>query len=259
MKNIQLKIMYDGNYFSGWQRLNNAGNGKPSIQGFLEEQLRSLFKEEISLIGSGRTDAGVHAIAQCANFHTESELSTEEMVARLNEMLPDSIRISDMFIVPNEFHSRYDVSGKTYEYWIDTRERASVFTRNYCYPLEQKLNLEAMKSGAGLLIGTHDFRAFCTYRSNMKSTIRTIYDIQIIKENRYRNSEEIKISITGNGFLYHMVRIIAGTLVEIGLNKRTPESIKKALSSGKRTDAGMRLDSRGLYLKNVMYQELKKR
>lgn len=253
MRNIKFAIMYDGSGYSGWQRVNNVKATKPSIQGLLEQIFSEVLLEPIVVVASGRTDAGVHAIQQIANFFTQNNIDLATLEKTINKALPEDIRIYSLEEVPKSFHSRYDAKQKTYEYRISTRDRESVFTRKYVYPLNESLHINKMKAGAKYLIGKHDFKAFSTDRKDGKSTERTIYDIQITEINNNFGTTELSILITGDGFLYHMVRIIAGTLVEIGLLKRSPESIKEVLASKERTNAGMMLGSQGLFLKDVKY------
>lgn len=253
MQNIKMIIMYDGSAYAGWQRLSNAENENKSIQYILEKTLETILNESVKLIGSGRTDAGVHAYHQVANFHTANKIEAHEIKAKLNQLLPEDIKIVDTELAHKDFHSRYDATSKTYEYYIDMRERASVFGRKYALSLERSLNIDAMQEAAIYLVGTHDFKAFCTERKNQNSTIRTIYELSIVKENRFPGTEEIKISITGEGFLYNMVRILVGTLIEIGLKEREPISVKEIFDKGLRMNAGVTVSPQGLFLANVQY------
>lgn len=252
-RNIRLNISYDGSGYNGWQRL---ANNRKTVQGTLEDCLSAILDEKIQIIGSGRTDVGVHALAQVANFHTSSSLSLNEILDKLRERLPRDIWVRDIFEVNKDFHSRFDAVSKTYEYRIELGERQSVFTSKYCYFTKEKLNIKAMQLGATYLIGEHDFKAFCTDRKDGKSTVRTIYDLQVIpcvNDRFYRPIDEIRIHITGNGFLYNMVRIIVGTLLEVGEGKRKAEDIKDILQSKKRENSGVTAQSQGLYLVEVRY------
>lgn len=250
-----ITLMYDGTCYNGWQRLRNRKDGSVTIQGLLEDTLSGMLNESIQVIGSGRTDAGVHALQQVCNFHTLSNWSTEELRKDLNLRLPMDIRVIKVEETSKDFHARYDAISKVYEYRIDTRERESVFTRKSTYPNQKELNLDAMKAAAAYLIGTHDFKAFSTDRKDGKSTIRTIHDINIYRvDDKYRS--EVRIECKGDGFLHHMIRIIAGTLVEVGNGQRTIESVSSALISRKRCNAGALLYPQGLFLKQVNYKPL---
>lgn len=249
-----LKIQYDGSSYSGWQRLTAA---KRTVQAILEQCLSEILEEEITVIGSGRTDTGVHAIEQTANFHTDSDIGTEILREQMNRLLPDDICILAIREVDKNFHSRYKAVSKTYEYRIEVGERQSVFTNRYCYFAQQSLDIKSMEKAALCLIGEHDFKGFSTDRKDGKSTVRTIYDIKIYSYKNlthFRPIEEIRIQINGNGFLYNMVRIIAGTLIEVGEGKRKPECIIDILKSKNRELAGMTAYPQGLYLLTVRYQ-----
>lgn len=253
-RNLMLKIEYDGSAYSGWQRLSDNPR---TIQETLERYLSEILKEEILVTGSGRTDTGVHALEQTANFFTVSPILTESLREELNIRLPKDIRILEVSDVDKSFHSRYGAVSKIYEYRIETGERQSVFTSRHCYFLSVSLDIKAMQKAAVLFIGEYDFRGFSTDRKDGKSTIRTIYDLKVysyVNTTYCRPINEIRIQINGNGFLYNMVRIIAGTLIEVGEGKRRPESIKEILESGKRELAGMTAQPQGLYLVKVRYQ-----
>lgn len=253
-RNIKLTLSYDGNAFSGWQRVENAKENKPSIQKLLEETIEQMTGQKANVTGSGRTDAGVHALGQVANVHLDIKNSEEEIKKELNQRLPAEIRVMHVLFVKESFHSRYDAVSKTYLYRVDTGERESAFTRKYAYPTGKSLDLEAMRKAAAYLIGTHDFKAFCTDRKDGKPTVRTITDITIVEEENGYHGKEVKIYVTGNGFLYHMVRIIAGTLLEAGLLSRDPKSVKEALEKKDRGLAGQTLSSVGLFLEKVEYK-----
>jgi tRNA pseudouridine38-40 synthase len=239
--------MYDGSGYKGWQRLGNTDKKLP-IQTVLEECLSQYFEEDIKLIGSGRTDAGAHALGQVANFYCQSMQPVEVMRKGLNEVLPKDIAIFSVEEVGKEFHSRYSAKTKTYEYRIDQGETQSVFTRKYTYHVPTPLNQEAMQKATAYIIGTHDFKAFSTDRKDDKSTIRTIESIAI-----HNDSGELRITITGNGFLYNMVRIIVGTLLEVGQGNRRPEDMQSILESKNRQRAGVTVSSQGLFLCQVRY------
>ncbi len=255
MRNIKLILEYDGSSYAGWQRLGITGK-KRSIQGILEKCLTEYLREDIKVIGSGRTDAGVHALGQVANFHCVSERPENEIMEELNILLPDDIKVHFIKEVGKEFHSRYSATAKTYEYRIDRGEVQSVFTRKYTYHVPEPLDTDIMDKAAAFLIGTHDFKAFSADRKDGKSTVRTIEEIKIYGPPvlKYQNpSDELRIAITGDGFLYNMVRIITGTLIEIGKGINKPEAIPEILKGKKRQQAGITVSPRGLFLVKVRY------
>ena len=251
-RNIRLTLMYDGTNYNGWQRLSDT-EGIASIQGLLEQRLSEIIGSRIHVIGSGRTDAGVHALHQVCNFYTNSTMESDQLLKELNLYLPEDVRILSAQKVSDNFHSRYDALSKVYEYRLDIRERESVFTRKYSYPTLGDLDINRMKSAALLLTGTHDFKAFQTDRKDGKSTIRNIQRIHIYCVADNRNQKEVRIECTGDGFLHHMVRIIAGTLYEIGKGQRQVESVRDALESKERSKAGILLEPKGLFLTRVNY------
>ncbi len=261
MKNIKLTISYDGTKYLGWQRLTGEKR-KKSIQGIVEDALKQIFGQEILLIGSGRTDAGVHARGQVANFHVPSaflrliekrytEGSLEEKLRRAcNEVLPEDICVLQVQLVSKEFHSRYSALAKTYEYIIDCREVPQVFWRKRALWIGQKLDLEQMKKAVPFLIGEKDFRAFSTKDpgGKKKNTVRTVYSIELEEQNHL-----LYIRVRGNGFLYNMVRIIVGTLIGVGTGQKSLSEVQCAIETGERKYAGYTASSVGLYLKNVEY------
>ena len=244
MRNIKLTIEYDGKDFNGWQKQPN----KLNIQGNIEKVISEITKEEIELIGSGRTDAGVHAIGQVANFKTNSNIPIEKFAIAINSRLKKSIIIKKAEEVPERFHSRYNCKKKTYRYIINNSDMGSAIYRNLEYNIKMPLNLENMKKASKYFDGEHDFSAFKASGTSSKSSVRTIYSADVKKEN-----ERIIIELTGNGFLYNMVRIISGTLVEVGLGKIRPEEIKDIIDSKNRQMAGKTLPPYGLYLVEVNY------
>lgn len=254
-RNIKLIISYDGTNYSGWQRIPKAVNGDYSIQGLLEELLSEVLLEPIKLIGSGRTDAGVHALGQVANFYSRSNLDVNTIRQKMNQVLPEDIKILQVNEVDLDFHSRFDAVEKIYQYIIDTRERESVFFRKYSYACGKALNIEAMRQAAKLLIGTMDYKSFCTDRKDGKSTIRTISEIKIEELRQNRNQQGIIFTFCGNGFLHHMIRIITGTLLEVGTQERSVESVRQAILGKKREYAGITLYPQGLFLKQVIYEK----
>lgn len=244
--NYRLVLQYDGTNYNGWQR---QGNTESTIQALLEEILGTYFQEKIELKGSGRTDKGVHAKAQTANFYTSKKADLEELKNWLNETLPSDIRVTGSDEVPTAFHSRKSAVSKTYEYTIWNSEKKNVFYRRYAYSVTQPLDLEKMEQAARLLCGTHDFIGFSSLKDSGKSTIRTIEKIQLEKQ-----GERILIRFTGNGFLFHMVRILTGTLLEVGRGKKEPEEVKKIFYEKKRTLAGETVPANGLKLISVSYE-----
>lgn len=210
MRNIKLTIEYDGRDFNGWQKQPN----KLNIQGEIEKAISTITKEEVELNASGRTDAGVHALGQVANFKTNSEMELDRLVLALNANLKKSIVIKKAEEVSEDFHARYNCKEKTYRYIIDNSQVGSAIYRYLEYHIPQKLDYEKMKEAIKYFEGTHDFKAFKASGTSSKSSVRTIYKANIEKKN-----DKIIIELTGNGFLYNMVRIISGTLVDVGLRK----------------------------------------
>ena len=251
--NIKMVISYDGSRYLGWQRLGGKQKTQ-SIQGFIEDILEDIAGYSIAITGSGRTDAGVHALGQVANFHVPSSFflshTLEELQQQCNERLPEDIRICSVEEVPECFHSRYSATKKTYEYHVDTREVPVVFTRKYALWEPKALNLSAMRECSRLFVGKHDFKAFSTQRQAEKDTVRTIFDFFI-----EQREEELIFSVCGDGFLYNMVRILVGTLLEVGRGERTRQQVAEALHTGDRQLAGYTVSSVGLFLKEVVYKD----
>ena len=244
MRNIRLHISYDGTRYRGWQRLSGAEN---TIQGKIEQVLTRVLDEEIEISGSGRTDAGAHARGQVANFHCKSTMPCDEILSQLRRYLPEDIGIESCQEAAPLFHARLNCKTKTYCYRLWNSSKPCIFQRRYVYVVEEALDVPAMEKAAQFLLGEHDFSAFCAKRSSKKSTIRRIDSLAI-----ERQGEELVFRITGNGFLYNMVRIIVGTLIEVGLHKRTADSIP-ALFGAKREEAGYLVPAQGLCLMEVTY------
>ena len=244
MRNIRLDICYDGTRYRGWQRLANTDQ---TIQGKLETALSRILGENIEISGSGRTDAGVHAKGQVANFHTQSNMPCPEMLAQLRKYLPEDIGILSVKDCSDRFHARLNAKEKTYCYRIWNSESPCVFGRRYVYQLPEKLDLSAMREAADLLLGEHDFSAFCGNPKMKKSTVRFIRSIEL-----RRCGEELRIYYTGNGFLQNMVRILTGTLIEVGRGERSAASIPE-LFGLKRSEAGFLAPAQGLCLEEVFY------
>lgn len=245
MPNYKMKISYDGRKYNGWQK--QPGNTN-TIQGKLEEILEKLLDEQVEVIGSGRTDAGVHALLQVANVKVSRDISEEELMIGLNDHLPKDIRILDIKKASDRFHARLNATGKHYSYRIDNGRVADLFTRKYTTRVEKKLDIKAMRNAASYLIGEHDFTSFCTNSGKKKSKVRIIYSIDITAVNG-----KVSIDLHGNGFLYNMVRIISGTLIEVGLGKRKPEEVKDILEAKDRSRAGITAPPTGLFLVGVDY------
>lgn len=245
MRNIKMTVEYDGSRYKGFQRLKD---NEMTIQGKIESVLSKMTNEQVEIIGSGRTDMGVHAYGQVINFKTNSNNSIEKMQRYLYEYLPEDIVIRNIEEVGDRFHSRYNAKSKIYLYRIDNNKFHSAFNRKYSYHVEKKLDLELMREGSKYLIGEHDFTSFASSKSKKKSNVREIYSIEIQK-----NKNLIEIYIEGNGFLYNMVRIIVGALVDVGLKKKIPEDIKSMIEAKSRIEASDTAPSKGLFLYKVKY------
>ena len=244
MRNIRLDICYDGTRYKGWQRLTGVDN---TIQGKLEQTLSRILGESIEISGSGRTDAGAHAAHQIANFHCESGMPCQEILSQLRRYLPEDIGIYSCSEASPRFHARLNARRKTYRYRVWNSPAPCVFDRRFVYVLPEELDLERMCIAAEYFLGERDFSAFNANKRFKKSTLRHIYNLEIC-----RKGDEIEFLFTGNGFLYNMVRIMVGTLIEVGRGDRTPESIL-ALFGGKREEAGFLVPAQGLCLMEVEY------
>lgn len=248
MSNYKIIVQYDGTRYKGWQIQTTT---EDTIQGKLTKVLEGLVGYPVEVIGSGRTDAGVHAYGQVANFHIKEGFAGEEILSWLNQYLPQDIAVTAIEEVDERFHSRYHATAKTYRYRIHTGKISNVFERKYIYSYGQQLDVTRMRQAAQLLIGTHDFAAFCGNRKMKKSTTRTIFDIVITE-----SEQEITIDYTGDGFLQNMIRIITGTLIEIGRGDREPEYIMQILESKNRDNAGYTAPPQGLALMKVNYAKM---
>lgn len=244
MRNIRLDICYDGTRYRGWQRLGNSDN---TVQGKLETALSRILGENIEISGSGRTDAGVHAKGQVANFHTESAMPCQEILAQLRRYLPEDIGMIGVKDCADRFHARLNAREKTYCYRIWNSDAPCVFDRRYVYRLPEELDLAAMREASDHLLGEHDFSAFCGNPKMKKSTVRFIRSIEF-----RRCGEELRIYYTGDGFLQGMVRILTGTLIEVGRGERSAASIPE-LFGAKRSEAGFLAPAQGLCLEEVFY------
>ena len=244
MRNVRLDICYDGTRYKGWQRLAGTDN---TIQGKLETALSRILGEEIELSGSGRTDAGTHALCQVANFHCTNPMPVEEILQKLRMYLPEDIGIYSCRNASPRFHARLNAKTKTYRYRVWNSEQPCVFERKFVYVHPEHLDIHAMRQAAGYFLGEHDFSAFCVNRNRKKSTVRYIeaFEISVVEN-------EIHFTVSGNGFLHHMVRIMVGTLLEIGRGEREPEEIL-ALFGGARAESGALIPACGLCLMEVTY------
>ena len=254
MNNYKLTLQYDGSRYNGWQKQNDTGN---TIQQILTDIISGYTGERIKLIGSGRTDAGVHALGQVANFRCRCRIEPDAFMEKANKALPEDIRIIKVQQAADAFHSRYSSLGKTYVYRLDTGSVRSVFERKYSWRIEEDINLCAMRKAAVHLTGEHDFRAFCTDAKEMPYTVKNIYSIEFHENYSCLKNQKIpgiiEIEYSGSGFLYNMVRILTGTLVDIGLGKFRPDDIETMLSAGVRSGTGQLAPAKGLLLKNVEY------
>ena len=244
MRNLRLDLCYDGTRYRGWQRLQDSDQ---TIQGKLETALSRILGEEVEVSGSGRTDAGAHAKKQVANFHCESAMPCQEILSNLRRYLPEDIGIYSCSEVSDRFHARLNARRKTYCYRIWNSEQPCVFNRRFVYVLPEKLDIAQMRLAAKDFLGEHDFSAFCANKKMKKSTVRRIDSLQIDEV-----GEEVRVTVTGNGFLYNMVRIMVGTLLEIGMGKRAPDSIS-GLFGQSREQAGYLVPAQGLCLMEVEY------
>lgn len=245
MRNIKLLIEYDGSRYKGWQKQKEADS---TIQGKIEGVLSKMTNEEIQVIGCGRTDTGVHAQNYVANFHTETLLTNEDIIKYLNEFLPDDIVVKAANDANERFHARYNAKSKTYLYTIDNGTYKSVFQRKYATYIKEKLSINAMIAAADILIGTHDFQSFTSLKPGKKETVRTINYIDIKEKGKF-----INIEVNGDGFLLNMVRIIVGTLIEVGKGNLKPSDVAKILEMKKRSEAGPMAEAKGLALLEVQY------
>lgn len=245
MKNYKLTIAYDGTRYRGWQ---SQGNTDQTIQGKLQTLFSRLAGQETEVHGSGRTDAGVHARGQVANVKLDTDMTCQELKEYCNHYLPEDIGILEVSEAPERFHARLNAKSKCYVYRIWNSADPCVFERRYVTRIPQPLDDAAMTRAAGYLTGTHDFRSFCGLRRFKKSTVRTVYSIDI-----QRIGQELRITYAGNGFLNLMVRILTGTLVEVGLGQRSPESMQEVLAALNRDAAGKTMPPTGLCLEYVTY------
>ncbi len=245
VRNFRMTLAYDGGRYKGWQK---QGNTPDTIQGKLENLLSRLLGQEVEVNGSGRTDAGAHARMQVASFRADTELSCDELLEQVRGYLPEDIGLISVVEAAPRFHARLNCVGKTYVYRIWNSGEPNVFERKYMWNMPRALDMEAMSKAAGLICGKHDFKAFCSNKRMKKSTVRTVEEIKI-----ERIGNELRFSVSGDGFLYNMVRIIVGTLIEVGLGERSAESVGAAIDSLDRRQAGQTAPAHGLILWEVWY------
>ncbi|MDI7815920.1 tRNA pseudouridine(38-40) synthase TruA [Clostridioides difficile] len=245
MRNIKMIVAYDGSRYKGYQKL---GDNNMTIQEKLETVLSKMTNETVETIGSGRTDMGAHARGQVINFRTSCTESVDKIQKYLYEYLPEDIVVKTVEEVDERFHSRYNVKSKTYMYKIDNNKYHNPFIRKYATHVSKKLDLDRMIKASEYLIGEHDFTSFASSKSKKKSNIREIYSINIKEDDNV-----IEIYIEGNGFLYNMVRIIVGALIEVGLKRKAPQDIKSMLESKDRSQASDTAPAKGLCLWKVRY------
>ena len=244
MANYKLVLSYDGSRYKGWQKL---GKHELTIQEIVETTISKVLNCPVEIHGSGRTDAGVHARGQVADVKIPFLLK-ESFRDEVNEKLPEDIRILEVIRVSGEFHARYNATAKEYRYYVDTKEKQSVFSRKYACHFPKELDMKAMRATVAYLMGTHDFTSFTDDKTN-KDKVRTIYDIQILEKNRV-----LEFIYQGDGFLQHMIRILTGTLLEVGSGKKKPEDMETILESKERAKAGFMAPAKGLFLEKVNYE-----
>lgn len=245
MKRIKLTVAYDGTNYCGWQIQPND----VTVEGVINEKLSELLDEDIAVIGASRTDSGVHALGNVAVFDTGTRIPGEKIALALNQRLPEDIRIQSSEEVTEDFHPRYADSEKTYEYKILNKKIPDPTKRYYTHFLYMPLNIEKMREAAIYIVGEHDFASFCSAGSQVKTTVRTVYELNVDKQ-----EDVITIRIRGNGFLYNMVRIIAGTLIQVGLGVYPPEYVKEIIEKKDRSVAGPTAPAKGLMLVKIDYK-----
>ncbi len=243
---LKLTISYDGTHYAGWQIQKNA----VTIQQIIEEACQKLFSQEIKVTGASRTDAGVHALGQIATIDVDTSIKAEQLPYALNAHLPNDIVIRSTRVMPANFHPRYQAVSKTYNYRIFNDCFPDPLTKHFMYFYHKKLDVEAMKKAASCFVGEYDFKAFCSTGSSVNSTVREVYHCQVDQDNK-----TITLRINGNGFLYNMVRIIAGTLIDVGLGKINPNSIASIIRSKDRNQAGPTAPALGLCLEAIQYSK----
>lgn len=244
MQTILMTLAYDGGQYHGWQRQTHS----KSVQEVVERALSKVYRQNIHIEASGRTDAGVHAYGQTATFEVDSTFPIENLKLVVNRILPQDIFITQAIQVPDGFHARYHAVGKTYEYHMIRSEIRDPFRHRYAHQVTKPLNVEKIREAMPYFLGTHDFKTFMASGSQIQDTVRTVYDFDLTVE-----GDELKFKITGDGFLYNMVRIIIGTLIHVGLGKVNPSAIPDIIHSGDRNRAKYTAPACGLYLSRVYY------
>ena len=245
LRNLRIDIEYDGSRYFGWQ----VQEGKPTVQGELERAIKEIAGTPTTLIGSGRTDAGVHAVGQVANFRTPCRIPDVKWPQALNAHLPTDIRVVAAKEVPLEFHSQFGAKRKTYVYTVLNRDVASAIERDHCHHVRRPLDVAAMSEAAQHLVGTHDYRAFGSEMAEKEKTVRTIDQVKVIADRAL-----VRFLFKGSGFLYNQVRAMVGTLLDVGLGKTKPDHVKAVLESLDRTKAGANVPAKGLCLISVEYE-----
>ncbi len=246
MKNYKITVQYDGTRYNGWQRQGNTPN---TIQGKIEDILEKMTGHKVEIHGSGRTDKGVHAKGQVASFKINTEISDDEILEYLNRYLPADIAVTELSRADERFHARLNVKRKTYLYRIHNSVIPDVFEHRFMYTVTETLDVEAMQSAAKEFLGEHDFEGFSSVKRFKKSTVRTIYSVGV-----QRFGDDVVFAVTGDGFLYNMVRIMAGTLLEVGTGRRGADTIAKVFETKNRELAGETLPGKGLTLLSVEYE-----
>ena len=244
MRNVRMRIAYDGSEFYGWQRQ----DGFESVQGAIEDGLEALLAERIAIHGSGRTDTGVHALGQVASFHVDTRLDDRQLLRALNAHLGESVSVLALETCPDDFHAQKSATGKRYLYTVATTPFRPCIARNMTHWVPVALDLDAMQRAANELVGEHDFTSFACAGSVRRSNVRRVTRVRLV-----RRRERFAIVVQGNGFLYNMVRVIAGTLIEVGKGKRSPESMRELLAARDRRLAGPTAPASGLCLLRVLY------
>jgi tRNA pseudouridine38-40 synthase len=245
MQRLKCIISYDGSAFSGYQ----VQPSHRTVQSVIEDALKKMHKgSPIKIYASGRTDAGVHAIGQVIHFDSPLMIPANKWKMALNSLLPDEVAVHNVQKAKPDFHARYDVESKEYRYKISVKRERDVFLRHYCHHMPYSLNYIAMKEAMKYFVGTHDFTSFCSARTEIEDKVRTIYEMEFFEE-----EDILTFRFVGNGFLYNMVRIIVGTLIDVGLGNRKPEEVNTIINLKDRTRAGKTAPSQGLYLWKVNY------
>ncbi len=264
MRNLRLTVAYDGTAYFGWQ----VQPDRPTVQGVLQEAFFKLTGERVSANCAGRTDAGVHALGQVANLRAETALPGERLLLGLQHYLPDDVAVREIADVRDDFHATLSAKRKTYRYVLRPSRLRDPFSRRYAWRLSHELDAQAMSEAATHLVGRHDFRCFETQGSPRVDTVRTLFDVRVFRCGPWPvlspEAEPVPVGagafviveVTGDGFLYNMVRAITGTLVEVGLGKRRPAGVAGLIASGRRADAGQTAPPQGLFLVRVGYEEI---